>query len=303
MDPVSAAGFASSLITFIDFSYKLVQGSVTLYQSAAGASDENIRISSIVDDLRNITETITEPSGSPEDSKHWQQLSNLARDCHAVSKELTDILEGLKRKEGNKAWRSFEAGWKSLRKSKDIVALEQRLNLYRVQLLLRINMILSENQSSVKSQLDEMQKSDVKFFRETIKELSNVHQATKNLEAKLLAEADLSLHVSTNAQQAQGTLEGLRAELSGIVETLRNIPTRAPADLHVLNRLHFGSLYSRVDRIDDAEFKTFTWFLREPDKVTDARDNDDDSEGNDKPNYPSKYAENKDTAISLDGDL
>lgn len=142
MDPVSAAGFASSIITFIDFSFKLVQGSAALYQSATGTSAENAAIGTIVDDLRNVTDAIARPPTPETDSQHWRELRKLAADCNGVSKELAEILETLKRKEGNKAWRSLEAAWKSMRKSKEIANIEERLKTYRVQLLLRTNLIL-----------------------------------------------------------------------------------------------------------------------------------------------------------------
>ncbi|KAG7118853.1 hypothetical protein HYQ45_015437 [Verticillium longisporum] len=263
MDPVSAAGFASSLITFIDFSYKLIQGSVDLYKSAAGATDDNVRISSIVDDLKKITETISTPATPADDGPHTRELNKLALDCHGVSKELTDILEKLKRREGNKAWRSLEAAWKSMRKSDKVAALENQLATYRMQLLLRISIILNDNQTSVKKQLSELHKGNTDHFAQTITQLGNVRQAIENLEKKVMDEAGHALHTSPDMNPSHGALDVLRTELSLIVQTLKAITARTPADLHVLNRLYFESLYAREDDVRGAEFNTFAWLLHE----------------------------------------
>ncbi|KAH7367076.1 hypothetical protein B0T11DRAFT_50133 [Plectosphaerella cucumerina] len=279
MDPVSAAGFASSIITFIDFSFKLVQGSAALYQSATGTSAENAAIGTIVDDLRNVTDAIAQPPTPETDSQHWRDLRKLAADCNGVSKELADILETLKRKEGNKAWRSLEAAWKSMRKSKEIAAIEERLKTYRVQLLLRTNLILSDNQTSIQKQLDELAKGDAAHFDKTIRELTDVRHEIRNLEAKLLAEAGQSMQVSCGADHDTSVLASLRGELEVVIRSLEAVPQRTPADLLVLNRLHFGTLYSRFDSIHDAEFGTFRWFLKDEPSDIESVDQDHDNAG------------------------
>ncbi|KAH6695310.1 hypothetical protein F5X68DRAFT_147085, partial [Plectosphaerella plurivora] len=239
MDPVSAAGFASSIITFIDFSYKIVQGSITLYSSANGVSAENAAIGTIVDDLRNVTDVIAQPPTPETDSPHWRELRKLAADCNGVSKELADVLENMKRKEGNKAWRSLEAAWKSMRKSKEIAAIEE-----------------------LQRQLDELKKGDAAHFDKTIDELTEIRRTISDLGTKVLAEAGQSMQVSSIEDRESADLGDLRAELALVVQSLEAIPRRTPADLLVLNRLYFGTLYARVDNIHDAEFGTFSWFLK-----------------------------------------
>lgn len=50
MDPVSAEGFASSIITFIDFSTKLVKGSYYLYK--AGGNEQHGQLSNVLDEYK-----------------------------------------------------------------------------------------------------------------------------------------------------------------------------------------------------------------------------------------------------------
>lgn len=140
MDPVSAISFAATILSFVDFSWNLVKGSYQIYQSATGTATDNTRLSTVLDDLHKVTDTLQH--NATGDSPHLEDLRQLAAGCVEVSHELSSILEKLKRKEGNKAWRSLETTWKHMRKEKEVTAIEQRLNTYRLQLLLRLNLIM-----------------------------------------------------------------------------------------------------------------------------------------------------------------
>lgn len=121
----------------------------------------------------------------------------------------------------------------------------------------------SDYQGSIQKQLDELAKGDAAHFGKTISELTDVRGAITNLEAKLLAEASQSMRISPGADQDTFVLDGLRAELACVAQSLEAVPQRTPADLLVLNRLHFGTLYSRFDSIHDAKFDTFAWLLED----------------------------------------
>lgn len=139
MDPVSAVSFAATILTFVDFSWNLVKGSYQVYQSATGTATDDSRLGTILADLEKATDTLQ--YNVTGNSPHLEDLRQLAAGCADVSRELSSVLEKLKRKEGNKAWRSLEATWRHMRKEKEVAAIEQRLNTYRLQLLLRLNLI------------------------------------------------------------------------------------------------------------------------------------------------------------------
>lgn len=305
MDPISAAGFASSIITFIDFSCKLVRGSIDSYHQAAGASSDNAQISSVVNDLKHATEAMALPpqqhgQAQSATGAHEKELRKLALECNAISKDLITVLEGLERKEGNKTWRSVEAAWKTLRKSKDVAAIEQRLSIYRVQILLRLNLILIENQNSVKAQLDDMKRGDSRLFSRSFDELSRVQQAIQNLESKLVAEAS---HSITIGSPGDSSLDEVRAQLTHVVHELEAVPKRASPDLHVLNRLHFGTIDSRVDGVHDAAFGTFSWLIDGFATESGTPGGDEDLDVDDSSNDAAEKESNKASpTVSLDMD-
>jgi hypothetical protein len=139
MDPVTAVGFAASILNFIDFSWNLVQGTYEVYKSGSGATAENAQISTILEDLQEVTEGLH--SDLKVGSEYAKQLSKLANNCLGLSRDLTKTLEKLRVKERN-SWQSVKVAWSSMRKKKEVASIEKRLGDYRSEIILRLNMML-----------------------------------------------------------------------------------------------------------------------------------------------------------------
>jgi hypothetical protein len=140
MDPVTAVGFAASILNFVDFSWNLVQGTYEVYKSGSGATAENAQISTILEDLQEVTEGLH--SDLKVGSKYAKQLSKLAKNCLDLSLDLTKILEKLRVKERNSSWQAAKVAWLSMRKEKEVASIEKRLGGYRSEIILRLNMML-----------------------------------------------------------------------------------------------------------------------------------------------------------------
>jgi len=105
-----------------------------------GTTASNTRITTVLSDLDGITKSLQlDVEGNTPQVK---DLKSLAAECVKVSQELSAILKKLEMKERNKIWRSLESKWKSMRKEKEIATIEQKLIEYRLQLLLRLNLML-----------------------------------------------------------------------------------------------------------------------------------------------------------------
>jgi hypothetical protein len=140
MDPVTAVGFASSILTFIDFSWSLVTGAYEVYKSTTGTTSENAHISTVIDDLQEITESLSSNVGG--NAKHDKALCKLADNCHDLSQDLSKILQKLKVTEKNSKWQSLKVKWASMRKEKELASIEKRLDGYRSQIFIRLNIML-----------------------------------------------------------------------------------------------------------------------------------------------------------------
>jgi len=140
MDPITAVGFAASILTFIDFSWGLITGACEVYKSTTGTTLENAHISTIIEDLERVTEgLISDVEGR---SSHEKELCKLADNCQKLSKDLFKILKKLQVSEKNSKWQSFKVKFASLRKGKEVASIEDRLEKYRSQILLRLNYML-----------------------------------------------------------------------------------------------------------------------------------------------------------------
>ncbi len=139
MDPVMAIGFASSILTFIDFSWSLVRGTYEISSSATGATIENTHIGNVVDDLYEVTEELK--NGFKASDKHERAIARLGNHCVALSKDLQEVVVKLKAKDDSK-WESLKTKLKSMRKEKEIIAIEKRLSEYKAEILLRLSFIM-----------------------------------------------------------------------------------------------------------------------------------------------------------------
>lgn len=62
MDPLSAIGIAASIVQFLDFSQKLVSGTLELYRASDGATSYNSHLEYITNDLSQLCGTLERAS-------------------------------------------------------------------------------------------------------------------------------------------------------------------------------------------------------------------------------------------------
>jgi len=276
---MEAAGLASSIITFIDFSYKLINGTIVVYQKASTGPADDPHITVVIKDLENVTELMTTTAAAASAASpavdgqatttaqvkpHQQELLALAGHCHELSKKLVAILEGLERKtDDKKLWRSFQTAWKTIRSSDQITEIEKKLNTYRLQMLLRLSLMLTDNDTSITEKLDQMHQGNIHSFGETISELRSVQGTIKELDTKLRVQAEqISRHIDeANQGHADDVLTDVQGQLSQITQKLETLHIRSPADLQILERLRFDSVDARVQAIVDGEFDVFSSLL------------------------------------------
>ncbi|KAK0738659.1 hypothetical protein B0T18DRAFT_433429 [Schizothecium vesticola] len=257
MDPISAVGFASAVLTFVEFSWKLVKGSYDIYRSDTNTTADTVSISAALKDLEDVTGKLrVDCQGA---SHHRDFLKDLAAQCLVVSGELSALLSDLERKEGNKVWRSVETKWKIMRKEKDIAFLEQRLASLRLQLLLRLTTIMSEEQSSVKAKLDKIQAGNVSIHSQAVGELTAIQEGIQELKTTLATQ--MSEDSGPIGPNLSGSLAEIQKSLSSILAFLDAVPKSSKMEECILRRLHFPQMWTREETVGKAEFDTFNWFL------------------------------------------
>lgn len=138
-DKMDVAGLVSSIITFVDFSWTIVRGTYDIHSSTTGATEENVHIGNVLQDLQAITEKMR--IEIPGQNGHEKALLDLEYQCRGLSSDLAAILQKLtaKRRSG---LQSLNIMLRSLIKEKEVREIEKRLGEYREQMILRLNLIL-----------------------------------------------------------------------------------------------------------------------------------------------------------------
>ena len=140
MDPITAIGLASSILTFIDYANKIVSGTYEVYKSVTGTTEENAHIDTIISDLREVADGLD--SDLVGKTKHERALKELAAKCEKLSTELLSLLERLTQSGQHSTWKSLKVKINSMRKEKEVAGMEKRLGEYRSQILLRLTVML-----------------------------------------------------------------------------------------------------------------------------------------------------------------
>jgi len=153
LDPLTALGVASNVLSFIDFSGKLISGAVSIYGSADGASKEYVDVESVTIDLSEMSgklsqdiKTLTLNTGAAAahlsgttPSVHQEALCKLALRCKQLADDLIQTLQKLKVKNGK--YKIFKSGLAAIKiplKSEDIARCKRTLDDIRSQITARM---------------------------------------------------------------------------------------------------------------------------------------------------------------------
>jgi len=133
MDPVTALGLVSSLITCVEFSAKVISATRIIFRSNDGLSIDNMNIEEVYTKLYTLSERLNKGplalSGAPfEMSSDLQQLQELSHACGRDCQVILRVMDELKVRQGSdRKWKSVRAAFKSALSSKGIGAIESRL--------------------------------------------------------------------------------------------------------------------------------------------------------------------------------
>ncbi|KAK3299763.1 uncharacterized protein B0H64DRAFT_379096 [Chaetomium fimeti] len=276
MDPISAVGFAASILTFIDFGHKIVTGTLEVLKS--GSLTRNTDITIVLNDFHAVVKALARrPSGK---SAHEIALEDLAKRCQEVAGRLSDLLGTLRTRPGGSSWEAMKLALRSMRKKGDVADLEERLTKYRSELMIHLVSILNERQLSIQIQLSD--------FQSQIQKQSS-HPTTKQMQVfrddVLKAVKDVLLQQQTDPppaferssggggacqsaedgdrerdSAASDHLQLLRAALEKIDDLLRSNTVPSP-EIRVLRQLFSPSLYRRKHDVAEASGNTFEWIL------------------------------------------
>jgi hypothetical protein len=133
MDPATAVGVASGILTFINTAEKVLRLAYTLYNSVDGSSEESKIRLKVADSINECSKWFIDAHDATL-PKEENPLSSLAQQCNRLATDIKKELHGLEPKRRGSKINSGLAALKSVLAEPRIKDLEKRLHRYRDEL-------------------------------------------------------------------------------------------------------------------------------------------------------------------------
>lgn len=138
MDPLTAIGLVSNILSFIDFSARLIKSAKEAHDSQHGVLEENRSREAVVREMQRMSTRML-VSGSSEKADDNSSLSVLATECRQLSTQLISLLEKIKPKDPGSTTQSLASALRNKIYDSERASLEARLNECRAQLHLELS--------------------------------------------------------------------------------------------------------------------------------------------------------------------
>ncbi|KAG5818771.1 hypothetical protein H9Q74_000936 [Fusarium xylarioides] len=252
MDPVSAIGLASGILTFVEAGLKLVKIAYNIHNSLDGVLDDNRHRESITSEVGKAALRL-DVAGNARLTPEQESLSDLAKKCKATSRELFKALNEVKPKQiSSNPFKSLRYAVKANVKAKDIEGLETQLKDYRDQLILALVEFSRVEAADGFSELISLAKGN----EATLKSL------TQSIEH--LRQSQLSMPNSIASTQAYIQFQRLLV--------VDDETRQAIYQDRIIESLKFDEMHQRFDAVHSAHEDTFKW-IYEPAEVIEEKDN------------------------------
>ncbi|RKK09198.1 hypothetical protein BFJ66_g5127 [Fusarium oxysporum f. sp. cepae] len=239
MDPVSAIGLASGILTFVEAGLKLVKIAYNIHNSLDGVLDDNRHRENVTSEVSKAALRL-EVAGNARLTPEQESLSDLARKCKATSTDLVKALNQVKPKQSSSnPFKLLRYAVKAEIKAKDISELENRLKDYRDQLTLTL--------------VDFSRVQSAGGFNEII-------SVAKGNEATLKSMTQAIEHLRQSQLSAPDSIANTQAfsqfqRLLMVDEETRG----AIYQDRILESLKFDEMKQRFDAVHNAHEDTFKW--------------------------------------------
>ncbi|KAF2114256.1 hypothetical protein BDV96DRAFT_647722 [Lophiotrema nucula] len=270
MEALAAVGLAGNVVQFVDFTCKLFDRATAIHHSQAGAAHEDLEL--ITQNLQDLSTKLHQgshqplPSSNPTPSHAQASLKKLGKDCEVASDELLSALQRLKATKPGSRWSSFRAALASAWKEKHVEAMEKRLNSYRSQLVLQLQVMQSDEKSEILLLLDGLSDKSrhmgVALTDQISLLRSEMQHAIQTLRISL--EAQNSRLTATPKSRKKTQNEEFSRDISALVDSL--VRTEASGAnlvvaLALLGSLKFEYMEYRHSKILEAHPQTFAWVI------------------------------------------
>ncbi|KAI1363852.1 hypothetical protein F5Y08DRAFT_329126 [Xylaria arbuscula] len=272
MDPFSAVGLASSILTFLDFGWSAIREARTISQSASNITSSDRTIETITQDAHRLCASMAS-SCSPTCTNELRELVN---ECQAVAEELLALLRKLTLpKDTTKRSRAYKIPLLAVRrtlKKADLDAIGTRLQKVQLQLVVHMQWTLRGSNSEIATRISKIEESNQRMGIESRDQLEGMRVEIVEKLGRL--DMGATIGVVTIPGPSPNEPKTANADSSRVLIAMQELSSRMAKleessqqarKLHLLlQSLHFDAIRARHERIHEAHAKTFQWVL-EPD--------------------------------------
>ncbi|KAF4338987.1 hypothetical protein FBEOM_7163 [Fusarium beomiforme] len=235
MDPVSAVGLASGILTFVEAGLKLVKIAYRIHSSFDGVLEDNRHREDVAGEVEKAALRL-DVVGHARLTPEQESLSALAKKCKATSTDLVQVLNAVKpKRNSSNPFNSLRLSVKANKKTRHISDLDNQLKDYRDQLSLAL----------------------VEFSRvEAADGFNQLISLAKGNEVKLQSLTQAMEHLR------QGQLSSPNCQMPIEFQRFLMIDENARHSMyqdHILESLRFEEMGHRYEAVHNAHEDTFKW--------------------------------------------
>ena len=145
-DPFSIISLVGGVAQLIDFGLKVVHATHQNYRASQSGNTETTDLDALTRSLSSLCDRLEVPDDDVEDEdlevEDEQAVCDLARRCKSLTIELLTVLAKLKRSPRRSKWNKFTLALKSTWRQKEIDGIVQRLNSFRLELILQMQSLI-----------------------------------------------------------------------------------------------------------------------------------------------------------------
>ncbi|KAL4949686.1 hypothetical protein BDW69DRAFT_173846 [Aspergillus filifer] len=166
------------------------------------------------------------------------------------------IFSKFKTKKGEGLLGSVRMAWKSTMNKNKITSIEARLADYRAQLILRLNILIYDEQSPTREHLKRIEQQALDLGNQHGSQMKAQSEQLKIIMQRL-DNANANTTSSSSLAACQVAIEDMRASLAILHAAAKEIPR----ENDILRALYFPSIFRREDTISFAVGETYQWIL------------------------------------------
>ncbi|RAH54201.1 hypothetical protein BO85DRAFT_428055 [Aspergillus piperis CBS 112811] len=238
MDPLTAVGLASNIISFVDFTTQVISRCEELYRSASGATTENLELEELATNIRRLAE-------ETRCTKKDKILESLSSQCISVSDELIALLNSVKVKSDRRGWASIHQALKSVWKQSDIDDLQQRLNRIQAQLY---DHLITHQQREIDYKIERLVEENERLDVNRTKELETLRNQITSALHEIISD------VRQEGQKTRAWSALYAGSQKGKVYSTEQL---------LLNSLVFRLIDYRYQAIPKEHARTFAWIFEQ----------------------------------------